>query len=162
MNCPSCGDIVKDENALFCPYCANRLTMAKKRSSLQITSAVLTIVGACLTITSGFFGLVPYIATLGSSNYYYGLGSYFLAMGVFNTLSFPFGIMSGIFTLRRKHFWWSIIGTSLVLASGFLSIMSFSSVGSVILVIGFMFGLPVIVLALLGLIFGAVSRNEFV
>jgi len=136
--------------------------MAKKRSGLQITSAVLTIVGACLTITSGFFGLVPYIATLGSSNYYYGLGSYFLAMGVFNTLCFPFGIMSGVFTLRRKHFWWSIIGTSLVLASGFLSIMSFSSVGSVILVIGFMFGLPVIILALLGLIFGAASRNEFV
>ncbi len=158
MNCPNCGEVIKDEFALFCPYCANRLSVAKKRSGFQITAAVLTIVGACFTLSAGLFGLMPFMTVLGRPTFFGSFG-YLLIMGLFDILSFHLGLVSGLFTLRRRHFWWSIIGASSVLASGFVTITLFGTVTSVV---GFVFGSPIIILALLGLIFVAVSRNEFV
>jgi uncharacterized paraquat-inducible protein A len=161
LNCPNCGELIKDEYALFCPYCANRLSVAKKRSGLQISAAVLTIVGACLSVSAGLLGLVPFMLTFGRFPFFTPY-AYSLVMGIFNIFSFAFGLLSGLFTLRRRHFWWSIIGTSLVLASGFATIVSFGTSGVASLVVGFVFGIPVVILALLGLVFAAVSRNEFV
>jgi hypothetical protein len=161
LNCPNCGELIKDEYALFCPYCANRLSVAKKRSGFQITAAVLTIVGACLSVSAGLLGLVPFMSTFGRFSFF-ATYAYFLAMGVFNIFSFAFGLLSGLFILRRKHFWWSIIGTSLVLASGFATIVSFGASGVGGIIVGLVFGIPVVILALLGLVFAAVSRNEFV
>ena len=161
MNCTNCGEQIKDENALFCSYCANRLHFAKKRSGLQIAAGVLTIIGACISISVGLIGLVPFVLFF-RTPLIYGSISYFLAMGIFCVFAFAFGLMSGIFTLRRKHFKLSIIGVSLVLASGFVITMSFGELGSSALVSGLAFGIPVVVLSLLGLIFAAISRNEFV
>ena len=161
LNCPNCGEVIKDEFALFCPYCANRLNVPKKRSGFQITAAVLTIVGACFAVSTGLFGLVIILSTF-SRSFFVGAYAYFLIMVLFNIFSFALGLVSGLFTLRRRHFWWSMIGTSFVLASGFLSIMSFGTFGGASLLVGFVFGSPIVTLALLGLVFAAVSRNEFV
>ena len=161
MNCPNCGEQIKDENALFCSYCANRLNFAKKRSGFQITAGVLTIIGACISISVGLIGIVPFVF-LFRTFLAYGSMSYILVMGVFCVFAFAFGLMSSIFTLRRTHFKLSIIGASLVLASGFVIITSFGELGSSALVSGLVFGIPVVVLSLLGLIFAAISRTEFV
>jgi hypothetical protein len=136
--------------------------VAKKRSGFQITAAVLTIVAACFSVSAGLLGLVPFMLTFGRFSFFATYAAYLLVMGVFNIFSFAFGLVSGLFTLRRKHFWWSIIGTSLVLASGFATIMSLGTSGVTSLLVGFVFGIPVVILALLGLVFAAVSRNEFV
>jgi len=161
LNCPNCGEQIKDENALFCPYCANRLHFAKKRSGIQIAAGVLTIISACISISVGLIGLVPFVLFFGTS-LLYGSISNLLVMGIFCVFAFAFGLMSGIFTLRRTHFKLSIIGVSLVLASGFVIIMAFRELGSSALVGGLALGVPVVVLSLLGLIFAAISRNEFV
>ena len=161
MNCPNCGEVIKDEFALFCPYCANRLNVPKKRSGFQITAAILTIVGACFSVSIGLFGLVPFMSTFGRS-FYLGTYAYFLIMVLFNIFSFALGLASGLFTLRRRHFCWSIVGMGFVLASGFVTIFTFGTFGGTTLLLGFVFGSPIIILALLGLVFAAVSRNEFV
>ena len=158
MNCPNCGEQIKDENALFCPYCANRLHFAKKRSGFQIAAGVLTIIGACISISVGLIGLVPFVLFFRTSLLIFGSISYLLVMGIFCVFAFTCGLISGIFTLRRTHFKLSIIGVSLVLASGFVIIMSFGTMASG----AFVFGVPVVTLSLLGLIFAAISRSEFV
>jgi hypothetical protein len=136
--------------------------LAKRRSGLQVTAAVLTIIGASVSLSIGLLGLVPFVLSLSFRTYsLYGSISYFSIMGIFSVFAFAFGLVSSVFTLRRKHFVLSIIGISLVLASGFMIIMSFGA-GYGTLASGLTFGIPVVILSLLGLIFAAISRNEFV
>jgi hypothetical protein len=161
LNCPNCGEEVRDEDALFCPYCANRLTLARKRSGFQIAAGVLTIIGACISISIGLLWLVAF-AMYFRTYPFYTPTSYFLATGIFNVFAFAFGLMSGIFTLRRKHFALSMIGVSLVLVSGFVIIRSLEVMGYEALMGYLVFGVPIVILSLLGLIFAAISRNEFV
>lgn len=161
MNCPNCGEEVRDEDALFCQYCANRLKLPKKRSGFQIAAGVLTIIGACISISIGLLWLVAFAMYFRA----YSLSSptsYFLVMGIFNIIAFALGLMSGIFTLRRKHFALSMIGVSLVLVSGFVIIRSFEAMEYEALMGYLVFGAPVVILSLLGLIFAAISRSYFV
>jgi hypothetical protein len=155
---------ILDEDALFCPYCARRLSAAKNRSGFQISAGILTIVGACISASVGLTGILqfalPFRAFPFSASFFQLF--YSLGMSLFCVFSFAFGLMSGIFMLRRTHFMLSILGVGSVLASGTVTIMSIGVVGLGAVAGSLALGEPVIVLSLLGLIFAAISRNEFI
>jgi hypothetical protein len=152
---------------LFCPYCGNGLAVAAappppmKKTGFPIAGGILTILGSCI---AAFIGMLMLIASAFESNaYYYSYNPYpyYLFIGFFGILGFAFGLTAGIFSLKRKHFALSIVGTSLLLLSGFVmvvlfALMPYGSVG-----VGLLFGLPAMLLSLLGLIFTAISKGEF-
>jgi hypothetical protein len=152
---------------LFCPYCGIGLAVASapppptKRTGFPIAGGILTIVGSCI---AAFIGILMLIASAFQSNayyYYYNPYPYYLFIGIFGILGFAFGLTAGIFSLKRRHFAFSIIGISLLLLSGFVTmvlfaLMPFGSVWG-----GLLFGLPAMLLSLLGLIFTAISKSEF-
>lgn len=146
MNCPNCGKEVPNQDAIFCPYCAKPIRMAQKRTGFPTASGVLTIIGSCIAILYGILGLID------ASLNYYNSGPYAI-VGIFGILAFAFGLTGGILTLRRKVFVLAIIGISLVLISGIII--------SVAIPIGFIFGIPVMILSILGLIFTSISKREF-
>ena len=82
-------------------------------------------------------------------------------MGVFGILAFAFGLTAGICSLKRRAFGISIFGTALVLISGVVTIMFFGGAGEGASVGGFLFGLPMILLSILGIVFLGVSSKEF-
>lgn len=63
--------------------------------------------------------------------------------------------------MKRKHFALSVFGASLVLVSGFVTIITLATDQYGEWGLDLLFGLPVILLSILGIIFVAVSKGEF-
>lgn len=83
-------------------------------------------------------------------------------MGICGILGFAFGLTGGILSLERKRFAISIFGTSFVLVSGFVTIIGFASAAAYGAEMAeVLFGLPPILLSILGIIFLGVSKGEF-
>jgi hypothetical protein len=82
-------------------------------------------------------------------------------MGVLGTLAFALGLTGGILTLRRSHFALPIIGESLILLSAFVTMILFSAAGYDAWIVGLLFGLPVMILSILRIIFTGISKKEF-
>jgi hypothetical protein len=85
---------------------------------------------------------------------------YFLAVGVFGAISFPFGLASGIFVWERKRKKFSMFGLSLLVTCGIMIFLSVFIVGLPVL-LAFLFGLPILAPSVLGIIFVAVAKAEF-
>jgi len=160
LNCPSCGKEVIDDNAIYCPYCTKPLRLLRKRTGLPIAGGILTIIAACVSIIGGVIGMAAFISFLSWSYYYYYRPIYqVLFMGVFGILAFALGLTGGIFSLKRRHFALSIIGTSFVVVSGVITMEAIAITGS--WSFGLLLGLPPVLLSILGLIFVAISKGEF-
>jgi hypothetical protein len=82
-------------------------------------------------------------------------------MGILGVLGFAFGLTGGIFSTRRKLFALTIVGTTLVIVPGLVTIVAFALVGYNSWMVGLLFGLPIIILSVLGVIFAAISGSEF-
>lgn len=82
----------------------------------------------------------------------------FLLMGIFGIFGFAFGLTAGIFTLKRIHFGVAIVGACFPLVSGAVNIVP---IGYRSTYAGLLFGLPILILSLLGLIFTTLSKREF-
>lgn len=125
----------------------------EKKSGYPTAAGVLIIIAACICIFLGILYMWVYIA--GDYSYYYGHehhSEYFFA-GIFGLLGFAFGLTSGILTLKRRVLSLVIIGIALMMAGG---IFSFAEP-----VIGIIFGIPVLLFGILGLIFTGMSHREF-
>jgi hypothetical protein len=164
LYCPHCGKEILDEKAVYCPYCAKPLVLApqagvvRKRTGFPTAAGILTIIAACISIFIGTVGIID----LGTSfAYYYGFAYAFFFMGIFGILAFAFGLTGGIFSIKRIHFALSIVGISLVLVSGFVTIIELAAMGNYAWVVGLLFGLPIVLLSLLGVIFAGISKGEF-
>jgi hypothetical protein len=152
---------------LFCPYCGIGLAVASapppptKKTGFPIAGGILTIIGSCVAAFIGIFMLI--ISALQSYSYYYSYNPYleYLLIGMFGVIGFAFGLTAGIFSLRRRHFAISIIGTSLLMLSGFVTMLAFALMAYGSVWGGLLFGLPIMLFSLLGLIFTAISRSEF-
>ena len=123
--------------------------MAKNRSGFITSAGVLTIVGSCLALVIGLLGLV-----VSGYAYEYDTASY-AVMGIFGILAFAFGLTAGILTLKRKVFPLAIIGICFVIVSGIVI--------SIAIPYGafWIFGVPIAILSILGVIFAAISKREF-
>ena len=81
---------------------------------------------------------------------------------LFCIMGFAFGLTSGITSLRRKHFALAIGGLIVVIISGVAIILGMAARGyRTALTDGLTFGVPIIGLAILSLIFVAISKQEF-
>jgi hypothetical protein len=161
LNCPSCGREVAQEDALFCLYCGSPLGRVRKRSGFPIAGGVLTIIAGCLAIIYGILGTLSFIISFGQRF----PGSVplvgYLIMGILGLLAFALGLTSGIFALKRRRFALSIAGTCIGLLSGVSTIVIISLQGPYAVLAGLLFGLPVVILAILAVIFTAMARKEF-
>jgi hypothetical protein len=63
-------------------------------------------------------------------------------MGILGVLGFAFGLTGGIFSIRRKLFALIIVGTTLVIVPGLVTIVAFALVGYNSWMVGLLFGLP--------------------
>lgn len=154
MKCLYCGREFKEEDAAYCPYCGVDLKAIKRRTGFPIAAGVLTIIASCICL------IVTVPSLVGAAVYGWRFFSSFyaillLVIGVLGVLAFALGLASGIFSFKRMRFGLTIAGESIVLASGVAGAfvgLSFS---------GIIFGLPVIILAILGIVFTAISKGEF-
>jgi hypothetical protein len=167
LNCPRCGREIRDEAAIYCPYCANPLTAQKRRTAFPVAAGILTIIAACITLAIGVLSLmtaVNYFTTIRTFNPSpppnYPPVLPYLIMGIFNVVAFAFGLAGGVCALRRRRFALSIGGAGMVLASAFVVIFSIGSIPYA-LFLGLLFAMPILILAILGVVFVAVSKNEF-
>ncbi len=162
--CPNCGRDITEADALYCPYCAMPLKLMKKRSGFPTAAGILTIIGACIIVIVGSLGLLAFWLAMSQSAFGFGYPSsilYYLVMGIFDSLAFAFGLAGGICAVRRRRFALAIAGTILLLVSGLVTIAVFALQGYYAIVFGAMFGLPVLILSILAVIFVAVSKGEF-
>lgn len=163
--CPNSGRDVRDDAAVSCPCRGTSLlvpptlTTLMKRTGFPIVAGVLTIISAFVSIIIGILGIIVFWASISSD--FNGLYYQWLVMGIFAVLAFVFGLTGGIFSIKRRHFALSIIGASLVLVSGFVTLFAFGVVGYGTWISGTLFWLPIIVLSFAGIIFAAMSKHEF-
>jgi hypothetical protein len=150
LNCPNCSKESPLQAAIFCPYCSKPLNVTKKRSGFLTSAGIFTIIAAPISLLIGILGYA-------SAAIYSPYESYLVVnvlMGFFGILAFALGLIGGILTLKRKHFALSITGISLVLVSGIIV--------SVVIPYGcLVFGIPVMILSILGVTFTSISNKEF-
>ena len=159
LNCPHCGRIFTVEDAIFCPYCSKPINQKFIRTGKPIASGILLIISACLSLLVG----IPSILIIASypSIYFPSLYvTFWIIIGLWSILSFGFGLAGGIYSLKRTHFGLSLIGSSFLVATGVMTLISLF-ISYFTTSFGFI-GVPLLILAILGTIFVAISKNEFI
>lgn len=140
--------------------------LTASRTGMLTASGVLLIIGSAIALIGGLFAF--YVTSLSPVYYYYYPGSDGIAFavlmvaGIFGILGFALGLNSGIQCLRRKQFALSISGAALLLVAGvlhFVATIVFPYGGSAVFTL--FFGIPITILAVLGLIFLALRKSEF-
>jgi hypothetical protein len=140
-------DLSKDEFRAAFPTAPVQTAEVARGTSLPTAAGVVTVMAATISVIFGTFGIMFAI----------------LFVGFFGVLAFAFGLTGAIFAFGRRHFALSMFGTGLVLfyglgmmASVWIYHYGLLSIFVIIVV------LPMIFLSLLGVVFLAVSRREFV
>jgi hypothetical protein len=155
MECPNCGDKARDEQAVFCSTCGNRLKLSPSRSGYVAASGALLILATTISVSITAWGSLPFLLSramrLSPS---YGL---VFAVFLFDLIAFGLGVLGGVNIFRRQHFSLSLVGVSLVLASSFLLLPVASNSP-----LSLIFGAPVFFFATLALVCLAYSRREFI
>ena len=138
-----------------------------------IVGGILVIIAALISLFNGLSALVGSHQGLSwtPSPTGYKLIYYLtlLVIGFFALIGFALGLAAGIQSLRRKQFRFAMLGISLLMFAGLSNFLN----GAVIVlryswawnsssfVWFFLFGVPVVGLALLGLVFVATGKQEF-
>jgi len=160
MSCPHCGNEIRDEKAIYCPYCSKPVReITRKKTGFPIVAGILTIIAACIFVPIGalFMGAYVWYSIQG-----YPEGIEAVITGLFSILGFAFGLASGILSIKRRYFAVSIAGLSIVIFGGFVIIFGVAARRYRQAVTDALtFGVPIIILAILSLIFVAVSKQEF-
>jgi hypothetical protein len=155
LNCPRCGKEIREEDALFCPYCVHPLKVFQRRSGFPVAAGVLAIIASCLCLVWGVPATIS--ASVSVGNHYLGY-PYYLALlgsGMLGIAAFALGLTASIVTLKRQHFGIAITGQSIVIASSI--VVGFAvSYG-----FGWIFEIPVLVLSIISVVFTAISKSEF-
>ncbi|MGA9388097.1 MAG: hypothetical protein WBV70_04645 [Candidatus Bathyarchaeia archaeon] len=130
-----------------------------KRTSLPIVAGILTIIAACACLIAGIIGLIVFALSLLPQ---------LLIQGAIAVLAFAFGLTSGIMSLKRRHFAMTAFGICLIVVAGFVNVlvfgvpMGFGYTGPIYpILMSISFGLPILVLSILSIIFIFLSRKEF-
>jgi predicted nucleic acid-binding Zn ribbon protein len=123
LNCPNCGKEILDEDSTFCPKCGEPLEpedeMQQELTDLVLASGTLTIISAAFSSGVGYIALYQYISLL--SYYGHDLLQGFLFLGVFGIVASAFGLVGGVFMLKRKRIKVSMLGIILLLVSIFVT-----------------------------------------
>ena len=126
MICPNCGKEITDEDTVFCPKCGKSLTDEGEIGEIQIKSTDLVLAAGIISVISatfssglGYIAIYQYISLLS----YYGndLLQGFLFMGAFGMVASAFGLVGGIFVLKRRRIRLSMLGIILLVVSVFVN-----------------------------------------
>jgi len=138
------------------------------KTGFPIAAGIMTIIAACICAFIGGMNLLFSMwGYLYINDVYYPINDvHRFVAGVFGLLAFILGLASGRMSLRRKHLGLSIAGMCLIIVSVLIAISetvaSVRAHNGILSVEGILvFHAPPIVLAILSLIFVAVSKKEF-
>jgi cation transport ATPase len=173
--CPRCRILVP-LNAKFCPNCGSTLIEPTPydqtpqysnppqynqyrvgRSGSLTASGVLLIISATIALVGAILGFILFAATF----YWFGEALAGLIVGIFGILGFSFGLTGAVLGLKRKQFAVSITGAVFVLVAGVLHFAMFA-VGYAGIIFVLFFGIPIIILSIIGLILLAIRKKEFI
>ncbi len=131
------------------------------KTAYPTAAGVLTIIAAFVSLCVGI------VEIMGSVTYYsfHGASADYLWMyvGLLGIVCFAGGLKAGMFSMERRHFRFSIMGTSLTLLSGFVTMAAFDisfGLGG-LLGGGLLFGLSTMVLSVLALVCVTMAKGEF-
>ena len=162
---------MRDAAALFCPYCGMELALtstprpSRQETGFPAAAGILTIVAACASAVTGIIGMIAFegsIVTVSFVSSSFSANYLLFYVGIFGVLGFSFGLTGGIFSLKRKYFALSIIGMYIVFVSGIATMIAFALAENSSWASGLQFGLPVVILSIVGVIFTTISKDEFV
>ena len=121
-------------------------TTPRKGTGYPIAAGILTTIASCLTL---YFGI----------RFFRTVGLFWVFMGIFGILAFAFGLTAGTSSIRRRRYGLSIFGMSLLTFMGFFMLLVPALFGE--LFTALLFGLPLLILSILSVIFAAMSKDEF-
>ncbi|MDH5771298.1 MAG: hypothetical protein OEZ25_08435 [Candidatus Bathyarchaeota archaeon] len=143
---------------------------AGESNGRPIVGGILVIVASCVSFINSSITLVashqglswtppPTGATL---TYFQTL----LVIGFFTSIGFALGLVAGIQSLRRKQFRFAMLGISLLMFAGISNFLNAFALPWPVwtyqrAAFGFLFGVPIIGLAFLGLVCVATGKQEF-
>ena len=153
------GKIQPVEEPLEKEYSKSSTPRTVKKTGFPIAAGILTIIAPSVIALVAVATLISAIQFLSYRQNMIDVGG-FLAVSLLNFLAFAFGLTAGIFSLKRRQFGFSVIGVSLLLPAGFIKILGYGLTGSA-WTQGLLFGLSVVVLAILSIVFDSISKNEF-
>ena len=174
LKCPNCGKEVMAEGASFCPYCAKDLKATPKNASpekrsssamtaLPVTSGILTILASCLALTTGIICIIEALSTYGIGYGYGYIGGVNILLwitGIFGIIAFPISLIGGIFSFRKRHIAFPIFGTSLLITAGVL-LLVLNATDVLTSMSIWIYGLILMILSILSVIFVATAKNAF-
>ncbi len=82
-------------------------------------------------------------------------------MGLSCIIGFAFGLTAGIYSLKRMYLALCLVGLSLILTCGVVTTIGIGFSGLSSWVTGVIVGFPLIILAIIALIFDSVSNGDF-
>ena len=178
MNCPYCGNEITDEDATFCPKCGrsllteeeppqNSTSLQKTRTDLLLASAILTIISAAFVASLGCIAVyqnIIYTNIYGTSMASMFQG--FLIFGIADIVFSVFGILGGMYMLKRKRLKISILGIAFLIVSviaTFISIYQYQYALLDITITDFtLFSeISVIIFSIFSMVLVFSSRDEF-
>lgn len=153
--CENCGSKL-NEGARFCSRCGQNVTkpvaqtdypvmppQAQKRTGKPIAGGILIIIAACFCLVSGILFVL------------YWWWWYLIVIAVFNFWGFAIGLTAGILAIRRTNYVFAIVGSAFVIVGGALGFVELIAFGIILAIIIFILGI-------LGTIFIAISKPEFI
>jgi len=137
--CPKCGKEVP-EGALYCPHCGRKLRPSMQKTGFPVASGILCI------IASGIF-IVALLFVMARNAH-----SYLFFWNIFLTtlVGFASGLAGGIVTLNRKFFAVAVSMAVVVLACSLYTMLMIP-----------LFGVILLILSIISLIFIFVAKKEF-
>ena len=170
LSCPKCGRQIRDEDAVYCPFCSSVLKAgAVRHTDFPIAGGVLLILAASMCLLAGMVAMASFISSV-QSGYYYdypGQWRYYaprywdLFAATFGLVAFVYGLAGGILSVKRRKFAHCVAGGLLTILEGFAVVFAFAQPNPTVWIIGVLFGAPVIILSTPALLFVSISKEEF-
>jgi hypothetical protein len=137
---------------------------SRQETGFPVAAGILTIIAACVSAVAGIIGMIAFEGSIVTVSFQSSFSTNYplLYVGIFGILGFSFGLTGAIFSLKRKYFALSLIGMYILFVSGVATMIAFGLAEYSSWVTGLPFGMPVVILSILGIIFTTTSKGEFV
>jgi len=166
LKCPHCGEEIPYEDVKFCPKCGKSLEVKQTSTDLVLAAAMLTIISAAFSAGVGYLGFERYLLWSSYTEYAH-LTSGFLVVGLLSIVVTMFGIVAGIFMLKKQYVNVSMLVVILLLISAFGNFIALyyyrfpAAEQYGFMEIALFCEIAIIIFSILSAMFIAVSKSEF-
>jgi hypothetical protein len=157
--CSECGKKIKNTN--------QKTRTHNKKNNFLKASGILTSNAAALCFIIGIIGLLAFSSgswynfqqpfyDYGEAPYHYNVPMpQYVLTAAFGFFAFAFGLVSGILILIRRLYSLTLLGQIFMIIAAIMLL-------SVEFWFFILFGVPILVLTILGIVFASFSQNEFI